>query len=1012
MKLNKILVATLWGTWFTSGVALAQNVVGRVCNEIGEPLQGVVISVPGAIGYFTTDVDGKFMIELPENTTEFTCRYIGYKDKKVNSRGEFMEISLKEDISLSDELMNVAMDKTEKRLGCTGAISTVKSDVIANTPTIGLDQALQGHLAGLIQTQGGSQGGYDGTTHYIRGLNSEKGNALLIVLDGVPAPTLDLNSLDPNTIESVSILKDAASKALYGPQGAQGVILVQTKRGKVGKTQVHVNMNFALQNSVNRFETRDSYSYANLRNEALKNDGLKPVYSSNDLQAFSDGTGINNKWSDMFLNKTVSVQNYSVDVSGGNSRVQYFVNAGFVHQGGIYDYEEAEKYNLGQYYNRFSVTSNVNVNMFKYLKAFISTNVRIHQQNETIYGTSKVINDVMNLPPTLEGPTTEDGKVLTNEFFSNPVYGSINLRGAARTTSTDINGTFGLNLNLSFLTPGLSARALVGYHSYYTGVLRRNRDYTRYMYNDAGELVTVGSNVDTPVSMEKNANTLYFMNLQGFVDYDRSFGKHCVNAMLNYFAEDRISGNGTAEWMLPYKRIALNGHVKYGYDDRYFIQADFNDTGSEQFKKGHQFHFSPTVSAAWVASNEGFLKDADWLTLLKFRASYGELTYDNLYEMDGRLLHTNKIQQKFGDGLVGSLYNYALVKELNIGNPDITWETSKQFNIGVDLSLFNSLSLSVDYWKTKQEEMLIQNELVPSCFGKPSIPYENLGKMENQGVEVEANYKKKFNCGLDMTLFANYSYNKNEVVDVNELDRSGSGFAYSYRRTGYGLGQSFGYLIDYSNGNGYFNTQEEIDKYGLEYSGMAAPRVGDFIYQDLNSDGVINEADKAPLEGTKTVPSHFYGMGTSLKYKDFDLYLFFQGVGGYSRVYSGLGVYENQSQGVYSEMHENAWTEERWKAGQSIEYPALTSTNSSSLQNNAFFTSKSNYFRLKNLVFGYTVPRQITRKAHIEKLRIFFSGENLLSHSNLKFKNIDAEKGTLDGYPLYRTFNLGLNINF
>ena len=554
-----------------------------------------------------------------------------------------------------------------------------------------------------------------------------------------------------------------------------------------------------------------------------------------------------------------------------------------------------------------------------------------------------------------------DGKIVTTENFSDPIYGSINYKGVNQETATDVNADFGLNLDLSALTKGLSLKGIVGYHSYYTGIRKGEYDYARYVRNEEGELVLFGTNVEKALSWSKSASTVYFMNFQGMLEYNRTFGAHSVDAFLNYLAEDRLGDSTSAGWLLPFRRIQLGGHAKYGYDGRYFLQFDFTHAGSEQMRKGNQFHFSPTVSGAWVVSNEKFMKNQSVLDFLKFRLSFGALQYDNLWNFSSRYLYADDIRDMEGSGIIGSIFTNFLVSEGALGNPDIKWEKSYQQNYGVDMTLFNSLNLSVDYWRTQQRGVLCQSDLTPalSGFTGDKLPYTNVGKVQNQGVDIEVGYSKKWNSGFEIGVTGDFAWNKNEIIDANDLDYSSIGYYYPFRKTGYSIGQKFGYLIDYSNGNGFFNSRQEIEDHNLVYQDIA-PRVGDFIYRDLNGDGLIDERDKAPLDGVKTMPNFMAGASVQMKYKNFDLYIQLQGETGRNAFYDGLGVFENQAQGVYLDIHRNAWTPERYAAGEKIEYPALTSTTSSSLLANEFFVSKANYLRLKNVTLGYSLPDKIS----------------------------------------------------
>ncbi len=901
------------------------------------------------------------------------------------------------DSVVRSEMIEVALGEVVPEWSYTGSISTVTSDELSYWQSTTLDEALIGKLAGYYNNGA------------VRGENSPNGDALLVVLDGVPAPTVTLESLDPRSIESVSVLKDAAAKALYGPMGAQGVFLVTTKRGHAGKTTVNVNANFGWDQPTMKPEMAGSSLYAQLRNQSLRNDGLAARFDSRQLKSFADGTGVNNDWRKLYMRDFRPMQNYNVEIAGGNERTKFYVNAGYSHTGSLYKADFKEKYNPENYQQQFNIVSNIQVQMYSFLKMFAATNVRIGHDNYSRGG--DIIEQLYTTPPTIENGMI-DGKVIADENFPDPIYGQINYKGVHKVTNTDVNAHFGLDLDLGFLTKGLTAKAVVGYNSNYSGDREGSYDYARWVRDENGELVRLGTANDDPLKWSKGSSMIYFMNFQAMVQWKRQFGDHNVDAFVNYMGEDRLGKDSSAAWLLPYTRIQLGGHVKYGYANRYFAQFDFTYAGNEQMRKGNQFHFSPTGSVAWVASNESFLRDAEWLNLLKFRASFGALEYDVLQYMPSRYLYASEYRES-GGGPIGNIYTKAMIGEGVLGNPDIKWEKSYQQDYGFDITVLdNSLSLNFDYWRTNQRDVIRQNQTIPEISGITAErqPYSNIGKVLNEGVDFQVSYRKELPYGIGLTVTGDFGWNRNKVEYGADLDYSGLNYAYAYRETGYPIGQEWGYLVDYSKGNGYYNSPAELNASNLVYQG-SSPRVGDLRYRDLNGDGRIDEADKAPLDGVKTMPSINYGASVKLTWNNFDLYVLMQGESGRNGVYSGLGVWENVSQGVYMEHHRQSWSADRYAAGLLITYPALTSTTSSSLASNDFFTSKADYFRLKNVTLGYSLPKKWMKKIHMNQIRFYFTGQNLLTATNLKYKGMDPETRSITDY-IFRSYNFGLNVSF
>lgn len=995
-----LLANTLWGMSQTQKV-----VSGMVRNTNNIPLSGVKITVPGnADATAISDENGVFMIEILSTDRTLTCHADGYRDKQLPiSTAQSMEITLDTDVAQQDKLVDIAMLQKEKRGKITGAVSTVLGEELIKTPVSGFTATLTGRLSGLTSIQNTSVPTADATRLYVRGLNSVNGNTPLVVLDGIPAPLFDMNTLDANSIESISLLKDAAAKVLYGARASSGVILITTKRGELGRNKISVSADYSLQQPTQRPQTVSPADYTLMRNQALRNDGQAPLFSLYEIASFSDGTLKGNDWYNMFMKDFTSMQRYNINVNGGNNRVKYLVNTSYLHQGSLVEAIKNDDYDPTFRLHRFNLLANVDVRLNRYLNTFLSSNVTFDRINQGYYTLPTLVNSIYKMDPVVQGPTLSDGRIVATPYNGEPTYGLINRTGYGRTTGVSMNIAYGVNLNMDFLVRGLSLKGVVGYEANYAGSVYGQTDYERYT---AGGTRIFGTHTKQPLSLWKESDMRYFINFQGILNYERTFaGKHELNAFISYFNENMMK-NGD----LPYDRISLGGHVKYGYDNRYYLQGDFAYYGTEQFKKGNRFELFPTLSAAWIASNEQFLKDISWLSFLKIRASVGWLGNDQL--TGTRFLYATDVRYEGAGYLLSNYYATHTVERMQ-GNEHIFFEKSFQQNYGIDMTLFNALGLTFDYWKVRQTQMAIQDFSTTAARGIASnyLPYENLGSMDNKGFDVELSYRKQFAGGLNLKLAVNVGYNENKVTDVRELNRTASGYYYPYRKTGYALGQRFGYLIDYSNGNGYYNSQDELNNSKLRYAGTS-PRLGDFIYQDLNKDGVIDERDLAPMAHTQSIPTTSYGVSLQADYKNFDLYVQIQGIEGSAGLYSGVGIYDNVFQGVYTDLHRTAWTAERYANHEEIGYPALSSGSSSSLTANDYFYSKNNYLRLKNVVLGYTLPKSWIGKLKLRQVRFYVSGNNLLTTSSMKFKHIDPEQFSYYEYPIYRTFCVGVDLKF
>lgn len=996
------------------------NVSGVVLDADGEPLLGALVKVDNSVFYTMTNDKGYFNFQVPSKTKKVSVSYIGLKTQDVElDDDKSLTVRLELDGHRSDEVLRLAQTQTSTREALTGSISTVDGEKLLKTTAGGFTTRLEGVLPGLTVISSSSDPGYDGSTLFIRGRHSLNGNDPLIVLDGIPSPTTDINTLDPNSIESVSILKDAAATAVYGYQATNGAILINTKRGFIGKTRINATADFSIQQATVKPHLAHSWEYAMLRNEALRNDGLPRAYSDDQINNYYLGDDRllypDNNWYNLFTNNFAAMQRYNVNASGGNSRVRYFINGTYMHQGNLLETEKQSNYNPNFSLKRFNIVSNMDVTLLKNLTAFLNANINIDNQNAPNSG--DYFGTIFRTPALQDGPLTPDGHVIASDWETNPVYGRLNKSGYISETRSTVNVSFGMDWGLDFIAKGLKLSGKVGYESRYLSHLAGSKNYARYIRDDQATVtepvfIQYGSNQDQPLSFGQNSNFRYFLNFLGTLSYDRSFGKHDISAYVNYFYQNYMKENFDADGMLPFDRVSIGLHAKYGYDKRYYIEFNGSDMGSEQFAHHHRFGFFPTVSGSWVASNEKFIKNSsvsDWLTLLKIRASYGVVGNDNI--SGKRFLYKDQYINGAG-GYIQSIYGAALINEGQLGNIDLSWERSRQLNLGLDIGFFNSLTLSFDYYHQKNTDIVLQSQLIPNFQGisRGNMPFMNVGEVKDQGFELQIQYDKKFNKDLSVTASAGLAYNKNKVINAGEINRASTGYYYPYRTTGYSIGQSWGYLIDRSNGNGFFNSQEEIQNSHLTYEGTQ-PRVGDFIYKDLNGDGIINEKDQAPI-GDPDVPKISYDFDAQITYKGFDFYFQFQGIGGRSLYNSGLGVMENDGHGVYMDIHKNAWTAERYANGDNITYPALSTIASSSLRANDFFITDRNFLRLKNLELGYTLPAIVSQKLYLQKARIYINATNLFTIDNMRFEDIDPEANNLSSYPVYRTFNIGVSLTF
>lgn len=1051
-KVKAAIAAVLLLMVVGTGTALAQQsgktITGKVLDENNQPMPGVTIIVDGTTNGTMTGPDGTFTLGGVPSGATVIVSCIGYTDQVLPEGKSNYVVSLVPDSEMLEETVVVAFGQ-QKKLSVTGAISTVASADLRKTTSTRLDNALAGRVTGLTSMQsGGGQPGVDGATMYLRGAATTNGKSPLILVDGVERD--NIRTIDMNEVESISVLKDASATALYGVQGANGVILIQTRKGQKGKAQLNISVDQSWTSFTKEPSRLHSWEYCELRNEALMNDRQAPEFSEETIAKFRNpllgldpsspdydnqvairkAVYCDNDYYRMYLKSNTPQTRANANISGGTDFVNYFVNVGYIHQGGNLNTESPDYlgYDPQCYMNRLSLRSNLDFHITKNLTA--SLNIASYAENVNMPAVgdlyrgdqSLMITDIIyqsqTILPISPGPVTDprfggvsDGVVGYN-YLDRSAYEIINRRGFHTNKRKNLNTQFSVNWDLGELvTKGLSVNGMAAYDTYNIGVLegrKKERVYNVRVDYDSETLSYSSSNGDKiePLTMTSSRFSNYQIYVQGSINYARTFGKHNVTAMATAY---RRFWEGTSA-DIPYNVLGTAARATYSFDDRYLVEGNLGYNGSEQFAPSKRFGLFPSGSIGWIASNESFLKGNKYLTWLKFRASYGLVGNDSMGGLRFLYQDDNKIQS--GNGFVQGLGG-KIVKEGLIGNKSITWELSKKMNLGVEIGLFKDFRINVDYFTEKRDQILLKRRTVPSFQGVSSdyIPRVNMGKVDNHGVDVEVSYSHTFNRDFSISSRVNFGFNDNTAIELDEPMRSEE-YAYQYHEEGFRLGQEFGYLIDWdSPGNGYFTSQDEIDSY-YPYGFGGKPRVGDFVYKDVNGDGVIDQKDLSPIGYSTTVPGLNYGISLGLNFKGIDFNVLFSGLGRYSKYYSGQGVVEWTKQGTYFDWTRNGWTEERYKNGEKITYPAISTTKTVSHTENDFFIQNRSFLRLKNIELGYTLPERFLSKVGVKALRVYVSGQNLFVWDNLRITHIDPEQNNSYGYPITKNVTLGLNINF
>ena len=1019
---NNLLILFAWlcgglGASLCAQETITVNLKGMVINEYGKPVEGVLLSTGNGNSYVTAK-NGEFT--LIADGSEILISAKGYQNRRIATADvmEGGEIKLESDPHHTGGFVNLGYFSLPKEAFPGSAVS-VTGETLDKMPTNVFTETLAGQLLGLHTKQDRAELtliGYTTVSKYIRGINSANATVPTIIIDGVICPNLYWEFLSPKEVESVTVLKDGASSAIYGIQGAGGVIVVNTKRGYNGKKKVEAYADYSIQQMTKKPSFVNSLQYAEMRNQAGFNDGLGEYsqFSQDEMEGFRSGDPLyypNNNWYDMFIKSMMMQQRVGVNMSGGNERIKYFSNISYIHQGEpikVAD-EPDRKYTPNPNMNAVNFRSNIDVKFNNYIGGFVRLTGNV--KRDMLAGAAENITHysrVLSMPPTMYGPLTpineeepEAGnQVTTTDMIADPAYGSINRSGYIQIIETNVIAQAGLNFNMGSFVKGLSGSASMAYQTYARNQTYTTQNYERYVRSskmDELEFSKKGSEENTPLAYGKYSVFFYHLNLLGQLNYTRRFGLHSLDAMAYLFYQQQEKEAVSADAnILPYKRESMGVSATYGYNDRYFLKGDIGYSGSEQFASAHRYTATPGISASWIVSNEDFLSGSPALSLLKLRASYGIAANDQLGNQ--RFLYSD--------------YLNSAGTELMRGNPSLSAEKMKMQNYGFDLGLLRSFNLTFDYFKHRTDNMLVgSGSSVPSFQGIPLgyYPKLNNGKMENKGFELELGYNKQLTQDLSVFAVAGISQAVNKIIKFNESPYAEE-YKYRYRIEGYSIGQPWGLLINKNNGNGMFNSEEELAQSGLTYS-HGTPRVGDFIYDDLNGDGIIDEKDYAPY-GHTSFPQQFYNLSAGFGYKNFEFSLLFQGVNRTSFWFRGLGADEYTSQGFFNDIHMNAWTPERYAAGDKIDFPALSLSQSTNHTYNDYFLQNGAYLRLKNAEIAYTLPVYTAQKIGAEKIRFALTGLNLFTFDKLQTKHLDPEIRYMSGFQPYRVFNLGVNITF
>ena len=1041
MSFKKIAMTLALILSTVAAVAQTKTVKGVIYEEeTGEPMPGATVSVEGSTRGVMTDLDGSFELTgvKPTDKLKFECLGKETQVLQVGTMTNFV-VKLKNAANELDEVTVVAFGKQRKE-SVIGSISTVDVKTL-KVPSSNLTTALAGNVAGVIAYQRTGEPGQDNADFFVRGITTFGANTSpLILIDNIELTSTDLARLQPDDIESFSIMKDATATALYGARGANGVIFVTTKRGQEGPAKIFARVETSISAPTDVVELADPVTYMKSYNEAISTrDPLGELMYTYDKIEQTGKPGANrliypaNDWYDMLFKDFATSYRANVSARGGGKVATYYVSGAYTEDTGVLKVDKRNSFNNNIDDKNYTLRSNVDINVTPTTKLAVRLTGNFRDYQGPLNGGSDVYRQIMHSDPVLFPayyPVDDEHVGIQHIMFGNYEDGSyINpyanlVKGYKNYQRSQMIAAVQLEQDLKFITKGLSFMTLFNltrlseftvnrqFNPYwyrldrydsYTGeyhVNRINENGTDYLtYSESGKTVR---------------NTMYS---ETRLNYNRSFGKHDVTGLLVFTASESLTANaGSLQLSLPSRNAGLSGRFTYGYDKRYFVEYNFGYNGSERFHKSHRWGFFPSAGLAWMMSNEKWFKPlTKVVSNLKLRYSYGLVGNDNIGSSSNRFYYLSEMSMN-NSGLGASFGETRNVSYNGIGvvryaNEAITWEKSYKSNYALELGLFKKLDIIAEYFTEHRTDIFMQRADIPNTMGLQAAVYGNIGQARSKGIDIQADYKQAWASGLWASARANFTYSTGKY-DVYEEPT----YPESYRQhAGRSIRQTWGYIAErlFVDDEDAANSPSQA-AFGSQYGG------GDIKYTDVNGDGVITNADMVPI-GYPTSPEIIYGFGVSLGHKGFDVSVFFQGLGresfwidatsAYSTKYNKYGtapfVNNGQLLKAYSDSH---WSEDNRDIY--ALYPRYSAyENHNNTQVSTWWMRDGSFVRLKQMEFGYTFPQKLTNKIHIDNLRVYFQGNNLLCWS--KFKLWDPElAGEGFNYPIQRTFNIGVNVTF
>ncbi|MNW86119.1 SusC/RagA family TonB-linked outer membrane protein [Pedobacter ghigonis] len=1008
--------------------ALAQQevIVKGVVTDAGKlPIPGVSISVANLPGLGAiTDGDGKFSVKIPPyQTLIFT--YVGYEKQEVLIKEQrVVNITMKEsDASVLNEVV-VTATGGQKKISITGAVTTVNVDQLKSNPSTSMADALAGVVPGIQAMQTSGRPGSI-SEFWVRSISTfGASNAALVLIDGFER---DMNEINVEDVESFSVLKDASATAMYGSRGANGVILIKTKRGKEGKVNINAKVEGFYSQLTKLPEFVDGYTYASMANEAKIVRNQEPLFSKSELEVLRLGLDPdlfpNVNWMDVILRDGAKSQRSMLNLSGGGKTARYYLSGSYQDQEGMYKVDDALKnYNTNANFKKYTYRLSVDMDITKSTLLTAGVSGSLRKQNDPGVGSDAIWTALMGYNAITAPLRYSDGKIpASDDRDGNPdndqdrfnpwVQGT--MTGYNENWSNNIQTTLNLDQRLDFITKGLRFLGRFGYDTYNNNWIKRYKfpelwSANRYR-NTAGELVFKRIREEQKMTQTSGSDGEKREFFEWETHYNNNIGAHNFGAVIKYTQASKVFTQNIGTDLkngIARRNQGFAGRANYNWNSRYYVDFNFGYTGSENFHKDYRFGFFPAISGAWNIGEEAIVKKLGWINMLKVRYSYGKTGNDNMGDIRFPYLYT--IEQMAGGGYNFGDYDssnpWTGIRYSSVASPNVTWEIATKQDLGIDYSFFHDkFSGAVDFFRERREGIYMSRNSLPGFVGLENNPSANVGEVKAEGFDGNFTLKQKVS-NIDFTLRGNITYSKNEIIERDEENT-----IYKYKlQEGHRVNQARG-LIDL----GLFKDYDDIRNSPRQSFGEVMP--GDIKYKDINGDGVIDDNDIVAI-GATTRPNLTYGFGLSASWKGLDINVHFQGIGKSTYFINGSSVYMFSLGENWGNVLSDVANGSRWKLGENEDtnaaYPRLTyGPNANNYRASSFWLRDGSYLRLKTLDIGYSLPKTLVNKAHLSGVRFFFIGTNLFTFTNFKLWDPELGSSTGKAYPLNKTLSVGVSVN-